>query len=598
MTPSRRTLRALALAFVLAAVTAPAAGAGTPGGGGAVAPTGATGASPAGRVATAPRRPDLDQRATTTTSTTTTRTSTSRTTTSKDADAEVRPRSSKPKSKPGRARTTSHAARADPPPRALLQGPRDRLQPQPADGPDDRRARPARPLPHAGLLGVLPARAAGAATPRASPLGARVRPTGHGLVVTIPAGAATGRIFARRAARVALEALRPDQGPRGAGAAGAAGGPAPVRRTPATSAFDAARDVDLVPERVRRRQPGEHRGAGAGGRHHDALRQELGRRLELLVAVHAGARRAGSRLGLQICAWQYVYGNDPVGEADSGSEAVEDGADCLVIDAEDEYGGKYAAAQTYIDTLRAGVGAGLSGRPRLVALRRLPRVGALFRVPRARWRPVQRAAGLLEGDRHEPRRGVRPHLHREPDLRPLARPPRPVLRLRLGGRASSASARSPRAYGAPGVSWWDWQSSTASMWPALTPPLAPTGADHGRRRGPLLTQGLARRPGPVDAGVPRLGRAADPDQRDLRRDERHRPRGLPGRARPPGERRHRRRDLAALLALTPVAVTLDLAAAGPTGPTWRDRRRTGSSGRDRCNRVGRTGRPAPGAPPA
>ncbi len=33
-----------------------------------------------------------------------------------------------------------------------------------------------------------------------------------------------------------------------------------------------------------------------------------------------------------------------------------DGADCLVIDAEGEYEGHYAAAQTYIDDLRAKIG--------------------------------------------------------------------------------------------------------------------------------------------------------------------------------------------------------------------------------------------------
>ena len=34
----------------------------------------------------------------------------------------------------------------------------------------------------------------------------------------------------------------------------------------------------------------------------------------LVAQVHA--------LGLQICAWQYVYGNDPVGEADARDRAL------------------------------------------------------------------------------------------------------------------------------------------------------------------------------------------------------------------------------------------------------------------------------------
>ncbi len=57
-----------------------------------------------------------------------------------------------------------------------------------------------------------------------------------------------------------------------------------------------------------------------------------------------------------MCAWQYVYGTNPTGEANLGAEAVANGADCLVIDAEAEYEGHYAAAQTYIDELRAKIG--------------------------------------------------------------------------------------------------------------------------------------------------------------------------------------------------------------------------------------------------
>src|SRR3979411_1047758 len=71
--------------------------------------------------------------------------------------------------------------------------------------------------------------------------------------------------------------------------------------------------------------------------------------------------------GLKVCAWQYVYGAAPVGEANLGARAVANGADCLVIDAEAEYEGHYAAAQTYISNLRAKVGpaypVGLSSFP-------------------------------------------------------------------------------------------------------------------------------------------------------------------------------------------------------------------------------------------
>ena len=46
----------------------------------------------------------------------------------------------------------------------------------------------------------------------------------------------------------------------------------------------------------------------------------------LVRALHAA--------GLNVCAWQYVYGANPLTEAAVGARAVRNGADCLVIDAE------------------------------------------------------------------------------------------------------------------------------------------------------------------------------------------------------------------------------------------------------------------------
>src|SRR5262245_47085688 len=67
----------------------------------------------------------------------------------------------------------------------------------------------------------------------------------------------------------------------------------------------------------------------------------------------------GSRLhakGLRVCAWHYVYGSNPAGEARVSAAAAERGADCLVIDAESQYEGRYAAASTYVARLRRMVG--------------------------------------------------------------------------------------------------------------------------------------------------------------------------------------------------------------------------------------------------
>jgi hypothetical protein len=68
----------------------------------------------------------------------------------------------------------------------------------------------------------------------------------------------------------------------------------------------------------------------------------------LVDALHAG--------GLEVCAWQFVYGSSPVAEAKVGAAAVRDGADCLAIDAEGHYEGKYASADRYIRALRARIG--------------------------------------------------------------------------------------------------------------------------------------------------------------------------------------------------------------------------------------------------
>lgn len=60
--------------------------------------------------------------------------------------------------------------------------------------------------------------------------------------------------------------------------------------------------------------------------------------------------------GLRVCAWQYIYGRDPIAEANLGARAVRAGADCLVINAEVEYRSKHTQAQRYLTQLRAQIG--------------------------------------------------------------------------------------------------------------------------------------------------------------------------------------------------------------------------------------------------
>jgi Putative peptidoglycan binding domain len=173
--------------------------------------------------------------------------------------------------------------------------------------------------------------------------------------------------------------------------------------------------------------------------------------------------------GLRVCAWQYVYGNNPVTEAYMGAYAVRDGADCLVIDAESEYEGKYIAAQTYIMRLRRLIG---SNYP--VALAGFPYVdfhpgfpysvflgpgGAQYNVPQMYWRDIGTTTD-----------GVFAHtyawnlMYRRP-IFPLGQvysnpPASQIFRFR----------QLARVYGASGLSWWDWQEAPGYAWPALSRP--------------------------------------------------------------------------------------------------------------------------------
>ena len=73
--------------------------------------------------------------------------------------------------------------------------------------------------------------------------------------------------------------------------------------------------------------------------------------------------------GLHVCGWQYVKGDRPGDEANVAAQAIKNGAECFVIDAETEYDGtgKYGAALKYMHKLRRKAGShypiGLAGFP-------------------------------------------------------------------------------------------------------------------------------------------------------------------------------------------------------------------------------------------
>jgi hypothetical protein len=173
--------------------------------------------------------------------------------------------------------------------------------------------------------------------------------------------------------------------------------------------------------------------------------------------------------GLRVCAWQYVYGNHPVTEAYVAAAAVHAGADCLVIDAESEYEGKYIAAQTYIKRLRS-----LVGYRYPLALASFPYVdfhpafpysvflgpgGAQDNAPQMYWRDIGVTVDSVFAHTYSYN-----NIYDRP-IYPLgqvySRPPaRQIVRFR----------QLSRIYGAPGVSWWDWQEARTSDWIALSRP--------------------------------------------------------------------------------------------------------------------------------
>ena len=173
--------------------------------------------------------------------------------------------------------------------------------------------------------------------------------------------------------------------------------------------------------------------------------------------------------GLHVCAWQFVYGTNASTEADLGARAAQTGADCLAIDAESQYEGRYAQAQTYIQRLRSEVGpiypVALASFPYVDYHPALPYSvfmgpnGAQYNVPQVYWKAIGTTPDAALAHTYQwnsvYQRKIFP----------------------LGQLYSSPSANDVRrfralaaGYGASGVSWWSWQSASQAGWAAIVPP--------------------------------------------------------------------------------------------------------------------------------
>ena len=170
--------------------------------------------------------------------------------------------------------------------------------------------------------------------------------------------------------------------------------------------------------------------------------------------------------GIDVCAWQFVYGDAPVAEARVGATAVRRGADCLVIDAEADYEGKYAAADLYIRRLRARIGESfplsLAGFPYVDYHPAFPYSvflgpgGADFNQPQMYWKAIGTSV-----------RGVYEHTYRYNRIWG-----HPIYPIGQTYEAPSKGAlrlfrRFAASFGHLEPSWWDWQETNEMEWPAL-----------------------------------------------------------------------------------------------------------------------------------
>jgi hypothetical protein len=177
------------------------------------------------------------------------------------------------------------------------------------------------------------------------------------------------------------------------------------------------------------------------------------------------------RAGLDVCAWQFVYGDSPLAEAKIAAAAVRRGADCFVIDAEGQYEGKYAAADLYMRALRARVGESYP-----IALASFPYVdyhpsfpysvffgpgGATYNQPQMYWKAIETSVrAVFEHTYLYNRLWGHPiyplgQTYQQPSRREL-------LRFR----------RFAESYGGLQPSWWAWHETNSPGWNALGSQLA------------------------------------------------------------------------------------------------------------------------------
>lgn len=199
----------------------------------------------------------------------------------------------------------------------------------------------------------------------------------------------------------------------------------------------------------------------------------------LVTALHSA--------GLRVCGWQFVYGAKPTAEARAAAATKAAGADCLIIDAESRYEGRYSSARTYMKELRRLVGAkfplGFTSFPYVDYHPSLPYSvflgpgGAEVNMPQVYWRDIGDSVAT-----------TMKHTWRENRI--YGRPIHPIGQTYQSPSTSEILSfrRLAAGYKAPGYSWWEWSTTSTKIWKALgqTLPTVSAPADPGW---PLLRRG-------------------------------------------------------------------------------------------------------------
>jgi peptidoglycan hydrolase-like protein with peptidoglycan-binding domain len=179
---------------------------------------------------------------------------------------------------------------------------------------------------------------------------------------------------------------------------------------------------------------------------------------QLVERLHRG--------GLDVCAWQFVYGDHPAAEARVAITSVQRGADCFVIDAEADYEGKYASADLYMRTLRAAAGEtypiSLAGFPYVDYHPSYPYSvfmgpgGAQYNQPQMYWKTIGTSVRTV-------------YEHTYLYNRIWGHPIYPIGQTyeAPGNAALMLFRRFAASYGGLPPSWWDWQETAGKEWGAL-----------------------------------------------------------------------------------------------------------------------------------